>query len=29
MDWNEMNQQSIHGNLPPITVLQIGHKLTH
>ena len=29
MDWIEMNQQSIHGNLPDITLLLlIGHKLT-
>ena len=28
MDWNEMNQQAIHGNLPDITLLLIGHKLT-
>ena len=28
MDWYEMNQQSIHGNLPDITLLLIGHKLT-
>jgi len=28
MDWNEMNQQSIQGNLPDITLLLICHKLT-
>jgi len=28
MDWNETNQQSIHGNLPDITLLLIGHKLS-
>jgi len=29
MDWNEMNQGSVHGNLPDIFWLFIGHKLTH
>jgi len=28
MDWNEMNQRSIRGNLPDITLLLIGHMLT-
>jgi hypothetical protein len=28
MDWNDMNQQLIHGNLPYITLLLIGQKLT-
>jgi hypothetical protein len=28
MDWNDMNQQLIHGNLPDITLLLIGQKLT-
>jgi len=27
MDWNEMKQQSIHEDLPDITLLLIGHKL--
>jgi hypothetical protein len=29
MDWNEMNQGLIHGKLPDISWLFIGHKLTH
>jgi hypothetical protein len=30
MDWNEINQKSIQGNLPDITLLLIGHKVkTH
>jgi hypothetical protein len=29
MDRNEMNQQLIHGNLPDITLLLTGRKLTH
>jgi len=29
MDWNEMNQQSIHGNLSHITLLLIGHKFNN
>ena len=30
LDWNERNQQFIHGNLPDITLLLIGYKLaTH
>jgi hypothetical protein len=28
MDWNDMNQQLIHGNLPDITLLLISQKLT-
>jgi hypothetical protein len=28
MDRNKMNQQVIHGNLPDVTLLLIGHKLT-
>jgi hypothetical protein len=28
MDWKDMNQQVIQGNLPDITLMLIGHKLT-
>jgi len=29
MEWNEMNQGSIPGNLPDISWLLIDHKLTY